>query len=120
MLSDIFMELKVKNWDDLVSDLTNSAEDAMDYWRQLDSAIKKFNKEYSERKAKKTAEIKFRPQNWAPKSQEGVYTLRVHNKYMVLEHNGKSVHCACDPEDKFDMMKGFELLLKRLKDDKQS
>ena len=116
MLNGIFTELGMKDWYDLVFDLTNSAEDTMDYWRQLDSAIKKFNKEYSERKAK----VKVRPQNWAPKSQEGEYTLRVHNKYMVLEHNGKSVHCACDPEDKFDMMKGFELLLKRLKDDKQS
>ena len=120
MLSDIFTELGMKDWYDLVFDLTNSAEDTMDYWRQLDSAIKKFNKEYSERKAKETAKVKVRPQNWAPKSQEGEYTLRVHNKYMVLEYNGKSVHCACDPEDKFDMMKGFELLLKRLKDDKQS
>lgn len=120
MLDDIFMSLKFRDYDDLIFELKDSAEDAMDYWRQLNSAIKKFNKEYSERKAKKTAKIKVRPQNWAPKSQEGEYTLRVHNKYMVLEHNGKSVHCACDPEDKFDMKQGFELLLKRLQDDKQS
>lgn len=59
-----------------------------------------------------------RPQNYAPKNLEGEYVLTVQGKYMQLKCKDEDfvVTAACAPEDKFDMIEGFKILVERMTD----
>lgn len=58
------------------------------------------------------------PQNYASKNLEGEYTLTVKGKYMQLKRKDEDfvVTAACAPEDKFNMVEGFKILVERMID----